>query len=109
LKILAFLSHEKGFFIGDSRLRMVKLRSNTSTVGSQMAGARSLWRANGMTESQFGKPIIAVVNSFTQLVPGHTDLHQIEQDAKQLIEEEGCFAPEFNIRRCCQTGIQRTI
>lgn len=61
-----------------------------------MAGARSLWRANGMTESQFGKPIIAVVNSFTQLVPGHAHLHQIGQEVKKLIEKEGCFAPEFN-------------
>jgi dihydroxy-acid dehydratase len=61
-----------------------------------MAGARSLWRANGMTEKQFGKPIIAVVNSFTQLVPGHAHLHQIGQDVKKLIENEGCFAPEFN-------------
>ena len=61
-----------------------------------MAGARSLWRANGMTEKQFGKPIIAVVNSFTQMVPGHTHLHQIGQDVKALIEKEGCFAPEFN-------------
>lgn len=68
----------------------------TSTFGRKMAGARSLWRANGMTEKQFGKPIIAVVNSFTQLVPGHAHLHQIGQDVKKLIEEEGCFAPEFN-------------
>ena len=75
---------------------MYKLRSNTTTFGRQMAGARSLWRANGMTEKQFGKPIIAVVNSFTQLVPGHAHLHQIGQDVKALIEKEGCFAPEFN-------------
>jgi len=75
---------------------MNELRSNTSTAGRKMAGARSLWRANGMTEKQFGKPIIAVVNSFTQLVPGHTHLHQIGQDVKALIEKEGCFAPEFN-------------
>jgi dihydroxy-acid dehydratase len=61
-----------------------------------MAGARSLWRANGMTEEQFGKPIIAVVNSFTQLVPGHMHLHQVGQMVKQRIEELGCFAAEFN-------------
>ncbi|MBN2236250.1 MAG: dihydroxy-acid dehydratase [Bacteroidales bacterium] len=75
---------------------MNELRSNTSTAGRKMAGARSLWRANGMTEKQFGKPIIAVVNSFTQLVPGHAHLHQIGQDVKALIEKQGCFAPEFN-------------
>ncbi len=61
-----------------------------------MAGARSLWRANGMKESQFGKPIIAVVNSFTQFVPGHVHLHEIGQYVKRLIEEQGCFAAEFN-------------
>ncbi len=61
-----------------------------------MAGARSLWRANGMKSDQFGKPIIAVVNSFTQMVPGHTHLHKIGQYVKSLIEEQGCFAPEFN-------------
>jgi dihydroxy-acid dehydratase len=61
-----------------------------------MAGARSLWRANGMTEEQFGKPIIAVVNSFTQLVPGHVHLHQVGQMVKQRIEKLGCFAAEFN-------------
>jgi dihydroxy-acid dehydratase len=61
-----------------------------------MAGARSLWRANGMKESQFGKPIIAVVNSFTQFVPGHVHLHEIGQQVKRMIEEEGCFAAEFD-------------
>jgi dihydroxy-acid dehydratase len=61
-----------------------------------MAGARSLWRATGMKEEQFGKPIIAVVNSFTQFVPGHTHLHDIGQHVKKLIEAEGCYAPEFN-------------
>jgi dihydroxy-acid dehydratase len=61
-----------------------------------MAGARSLWRANGMKEEQFGRPIIAVVNSFTQLVPGHMHLHQVGQMVKQRIEELGCFAAEFN-------------
>ncbi len=61
-----------------------------------MAGARSLWRANGMKEKQFGMPIIAVVNSFTQFVPGHTHLHTIGQEVKKMIEAEGCYAAEFN-------------
>jgi len=61
-----------------------------------MAGARSLWRANGMTEEQIGKPIIAIVNSFTQFVPGHVHLHEIGQQVKKIIEERGCFAAEFN-------------
>jgi dihydroxy-acid dehydratase len=73
-----------------------KLRSTTTTEGRRMAGARSLWRATGMKEEQFGKPIIAVVNSFTQFVPGHTHLHDIGQHVKKLIEAEGCYAPEFN-------------
>jgi dihydroxy-acid dehydratase len=61
-----------------------------------MAGARALWRANGMREEQIGKPVIAVVNSFTQMVPGHVHLHEIGQQVKQRIEEQGCFAAEFN-------------
>jgi dihydroxy-acid dehydratase len=72
------------------------LRSATSTQGRRMAGARSLWRANGMTEKQFGKPIIAIVNSFTQFVPGHAHLHLIGQKVKAEIENLGCFAAEFN-------------
>ncbi|WP_286528554.1 dihydroxy-acid dehydratase [Duncaniella freteri] len=72
------------------------LRSAASTEGRRMAGARALWRANGMKEEQFGKPIIAVVNSFTQLVPGHTHLHEIGQVVKEEIEKLGCFAAEFN-------------
>jgi dihydroxy-acid dehydratase len=74
----------------------LKLRSATTTDGRRMAGARSLWRANGMKEAQFGKPIIAVVNSFTQFVPGHVHLHEIGQYVKRLIEDQGCFAAEFN-------------
>ena len=74
----------------------IKLRSATTTEGRRMAGARSLWRANGMKESQIGKPIIAVVNSFTQFVPGHVHLHEIGQHVKRIIEEQGCFAAEFN-------------
>ena len=61
-----------------------------------MAGARSLWRANGMTEEQFGRPIIGIVNSFTQFVPGHVHLHAIGQQIKKQIAELGCFAAEFN-------------
>ncbi|MGM9843947.1 MAG: dihydroxy-acid dehydratase [Muribaculaceae bacterium] len=72
------------------------LRSNASTVGRRMAGARALWRANGMKESQFGKPVIAIVNSFTQFVPGHVHLHKIGQIVKDEIESLGCFAAEFN-------------
>ena len=72
------------------------LRSNASTVGRRMAGARALWRANGMKECQFGKPVIAIVNSFTQFVPGHVHLHKIGQIVKDEIESLGCFAAEFN-------------
>jgi dihydroxy-acid dehydratase len=61
-----------------------------------MAGARALWVANGMKREQFGKPIIAVVNSFTQFVPGHTHLHEAGQIVKQEIERMGCYAAEFN-------------
>ncbi|MEG2067285.1 MAG: dihydroxy-acid dehydratase [Tannerellaceae bacterium] len=72
------------------------LRSSASTEGRRMAGARALWRANGMKEEQFGKPIIAIVNSFTQFVPGHVHLHEIGQLVKTEIEKLGCFAAEFN-------------
>ena len=74
----------------------LKLRSATTTVGRNMAGARSLWRANGMKEEQFGKPVIAVVNSFSQFVPGHAHLHEIGQLVKSIIENKGFFAAEFN-------------
>jgi len=74
----------------------IPLRSDTSTKGRKMAGARSLWRANGMKEEQFGKPLIAIANSFTQFVPGHAHLHSIGQYVKGLIEAQGCFAAEFN-------------
>lgn len=72
------------------------LRSSESTQGRRMAGARALWRANGMKEEQIGKPIIAIVNSFTQFVPGHVHLHEIGQKIKAEIEKLGCFAAEFN-------------
>ena len=74
----------------------IDLRSLTSTGGRRMAGARSLWKANGMTDKQMGKPIIAIVNSFTQFVPGHAHLHLIGQQVKAEIEKLGCFAAEFN-------------
>ena len=73
-----------------------RLRSATTTEGRRMAGARSLWRANGMKEEQFGRPVIAIVNSFTQFVPGHVHLHEIGQYIKGIIEQKGCFAAEFN-------------
>ena len=74
----------------------IPLRSNQTTQGRRMAGARSLWRANGMKEEHFGKPVIAIVNSFTQFVPGHVHLHDIGQHIKGLIEKQGFFAAEFN-------------
>jgi dihydroxy-acid dehydratase len=72
------------------------LRSSKTITGRNMAGARSLWRANGMTQEQFGKPVIAIVNSFTQFVPGHVHLHEIGQVVKKEIEKRGLFAAEFN-------------
>lgn len=72
------------------------LRSTVCTEGRRMAGARALWVAAGMEQEQFGKPIIAVVNSFTQFVPGHTHLHEIGQIVKREIEAMGCYAAEFN-------------
>ena len=73
-----------------------QLRSSISTQGRRMAGARALWVADGMKPEQFGKPIIAIVNSFTQFVPGHVHLHEAGQLVKQEIEKMGCFAAEFN-------------
>ncbi len=73
-----------------------RLRSFTTTQGRRMAGARSLWRANGMKEDQMSKPVIAIANSFTQFVPGHVHLHQVGQDVKAMIEARGWFAAEFN-------------
>ncbi|MCR5779882.1 MAG: dihydroxy-acid dehydratase [Bacteroidaceae bacterium] len=72
------------------------LRSSVCTEGRRMAGARALWVANGMKREQFGKPIIAIVNSFTQFVPGHTHLHEAGQIVKREIETMGCYAAEFN-------------
>ena len=72
------------------------LRSAVTTSGRRMAGARSLWRANGMREEHFARPVIGIANSFTQFVPGHVHLHEIGQLVKQRIESLGCFAAEFN-------------
>ncbi|MBR1940514.1 MAG: dihydroxy-acid dehydratase [Bacteroidaceae bacterium] len=73
-----------------------QLRSAVCTEGRRMAGARALWVANGMKREMFGKPVIAIVNSFTQFVPGHTHLHEIGQIVKREIESMGCYAAEFN-------------
>ena len=75
---------------------MPKLRSATSTQGRNMAGARALWRATGMKDGDFGKPIIAVVNSFTQFVPGHVHLKDMGQLVARAIEDAGANAKEFN-------------
>ena len=74
----------------------MKLRSSVTFDGRRMAGARALWKANGMKPEQQGKPIIAIANSFTQFVPGHTHLHEAGQIVKQEIEKLGCYAAEFN-------------
>ncbi|RWL03633.1 MAG: dihydroxy-acid dehydratase [Mesorhizobium sp.] len=75
---------------------MPAYRSRTTTHGRNMAGARGLWRATGMTDSDFGKPIIAVVNSFTQFVPGHVHLKDLGQLVAREIEKAGGVAKEFN-------------
>lgn len=75
---------------------MPQLPSSLFSAERRMAGARALWRANGRSESQMSKPVIAVVNSFTQFVPGHVHLHEIGQIVKSEIESLGCFAAEFN-------------
>ena len=74
----------------------IPLRSAFSTEGRRMAGARALWMATGMKREQFGKPIIAIANSFTQFVPGHTHLHEVGQMVRSEIEKLGCYAAEFN-------------
>ncbi|MEZ5758462.1 MAG: dihydroxy-acid dehydratase [Emcibacteraceae bacterium] len=75
---------------------MPEYRSKTSTHGRNMAGARALWRATGVTDKDFGKPIIAVVNSFTQFVPGHVHLKDLGQMVAREIESHGGIAKEFN-------------
>jgi dihydroxy-acid dehydratase len=73
-----------------------ELRSIRTMTGRTMAGARSLWRANGMKEEQFGKPVIAIVNSFSQFVPGHVHLREAGQAVKEHLTKRGLFAAEFN-------------
>ncbi len=75
---------------------MPKYRSRTSTHGRNMAGARGLWRATGMKDSDFGKPIIAIANSFTQFVPGHVHLKDLGQLVAREVEKAGGVAKEFN-------------
>lgn len=84
------------FLFVKNKVMKNQLRSSQSTEGRRMAGARALWGANGMKKEQIGKPIIAIVNSFTQFVPGHVHLHEIGQQVKAEIEKLGCFAAEFN-------------
>ena len=75
---------------------MAGYRSRTSTAGRNMAGARALWRATGMTDGDFEKPIVAIANSFTQFVPGHVHLHEVGQRVKKVIDEAGGWGVEFN-------------
>src|SRR5574344_1877313 len=75
---------------------VMKLRSSITLDGRRMAGARALWQADGLKREQFGKPVIAIANSFSQFVPGHTHLHEVGQMVKAEIEKLGCFAAEFN-------------
>src|SRR3954464_14322911 len=71
-------------------------RSRTTTQGRNMAGARSLWRATGMTDADFEKPIVAIANSFTQFVPGHVHLHDVGQRVKAVVDASGGWGVEFN-------------
>ncbi|HVM83938.1 MAG TPA: dihydroxy-acid dehydratase, partial [Candidatus Binatia bacterium] len=75
---------------------MASYRSRTSTHGRNMAGARGLWRATGMKDGDFGKPIVAIANSFTQFVPGHVHLKDLGQLVAREIEANGGVAKEFN-------------
>src|SRR6266536_4757244 len=75
---------------------MPELRSKTSTHGRNMAGARALWRATGMTDDDFGKPIVAIANSFTQFVPGHVHLRNLGALVAESVAEAGGVAKEFN-------------
>src|SRR5579871_4056432 len=71
-------------------------RSRTTTSGRNMAGARALWRATGMKDADFEKPIVAIANSFTQFVPGHVHLHDIGQRVKGVVDAAGGWGVEFN-------------
>src|SRR5660397_19989 len=75
---------------------MPALRARTTTHGRNMAGARALWRATGMTNEDFGKPIVAIANSFTQFVPGHVHLKDMGQLVAQSVKEAGGVGREFN-------------
>src|SRR5918911_2817619 len=75
---------------------MPDLRSRTTTHGRNMAGARALWRATGMTDGDFEKPIVAIANSFTQFVPGHVHLHDVGQRVKTVVDAAGGWGVEFN-------------
>src|SRR3978361_524718 len=75
---------------------MPELRSRTSTHGRTMAGARALWRATGMTDDDFGKPIVAIANSFTQFVPGHVHLKDMGGLVADAVFQAGGIGREFN-------------
>ena len=75
---------------------MPALRSRTTTFGREAAGARSLWRATGMTDDDFGKPIVAIANSFTQFVPGHVHLRNVGEIVAESVRAAGGVAKEFN-------------
>jgi dihydroxy-acid dehydratase len=96
IKILKLSGKPESFFLNIWMIMKNPLRSQKTTAGRKMAGARSLWRANGMKEENFGRPVIAIVNSFSQFVPGHVHLHEIGQILKKEIDKLGCFAAEFN-------------
>ncbi|AFW02095.1 dihydroxy-acid dehydratase [Gluconobacter thailandicus F149-1 = NBRC 100600] len=87
---------EHGSFRYESSVLMPAYRSRTTTHGRNMAGARALWRATGMKDGDFGKPIIAIANSFTQFVPGHVHLKDMGSLVASAIEEAGGVAKEFN-------------
>jgi len=82
--------------VGTTLPGMQGYRSRTTTFGRNMAGARALWRATGMTDEDFTKPIIAIANSFTQFVPGHVHLHDVGQRVKAVIDASGGYGVEFN-------------
>src|SRR4029079_5420832 len=81
---------------GASLAHMQGFRSKQTFQGRNMAGARSLWRATGMTDADFEKPIIAIANSFTQFVPGHVHLHDVGQRVKGVVDAAGGWGVEFN-------------
>ena len=80
---------------------MPDYRSKTSTCGRNMAGARALWRATGVKDNDFGKPIIAIANSFTQFVPGHVHLKDMGQLVAGAVEAAGGVAKEFDTMAIC--------